>query len=548
MKKILSLLFFLGFLSYSAFALADVDCFKYYEFQTGLLFKDMITEKTSYAPGDTVVISFAPLSQMDAPVVEGSVLLQVFYNDESDGEQMLDEFFAAKDINLMKGGIIKEKYSWTLSKNAKSGTYTVKAYFIVGKTFNLAGLSVLPYGPPGVPGELTTFEVKGGTPSRIYYSKKDTTVNGEAYEFAAPVKVRDKGDISVKTKIVNEGPAKKVNLYLQTFEWADVTGVPIAADTFEGVIDLPENGAEDVSYNVSGLAPATYEIKLSAQSGDETSIMKLRMPVTGIKGRLIYLGADSFPLKKGQPATLFACYSGSSDYSTIFNGSLDIEVLDDKGTVIYKESGGPFEVLSTPPQAKTASFTPQVDMNYMTVVATLYDDKNNIQDTQTVTYDYSRFKGIPAGLTLASPKASYAPGDPIPYKVEYKDDKGTALTGKIVVYLTNEENRIVDAATDVSIAGEYSGEFKGQPDGKYKITARELTQDKKAEDLITVEEQKAPSATTSTVQETTPTTSTTETAPPNAKDNGNSVYWPLIGGLVLLVAIFLLIRMRRSGK
>jgi hypothetical protein len=181
-------------------------------------------------------------------------------------------------------------------------------------------------------------------------------------------------------------------------------------------------------------------------------------------------------------------------------------------------------------------------------VATLYDDKNNIQDTQTVTYDYSMFKGIPAGLTLTSPKASYAPGDPIPYIVGYKDDKGTALTGKIVVYLTNERNKIVDAATDVSIAGEYSGEFKGQEGGKYKITARELIQDKKAEEMVTVEEQKAPAATTSTVQETVPTTAPTETAPLNVRENGNALYWPVIGGIVLLIAIFLLIRTRRSGK
>jgi hypothetical protein len=67
----------------------DTDCFKYYEFQKGLLFKDLMTEKNSYSPGEVVDISYMLMAQMKAPIAQGKVDMQIFYNDPSDGEQML---------------------------------------------------------------------------------------------------------------------------------------------------------------------------------------------------------------------------------------------------------------------------------------------------------------------------------------------------------------------------------------------------------------------------------------------------------------------------
>ncbi len=538
------------FLSQMAAAtLEDTDCFSYYQFQTGLLFKDLSTEKNTYFPGDDVTVFYSPYSQMDAPIVQGSVRIQIFYNDPNEGEQMIDEFWAARDINLFKGTIIKnDKFKWTLPENAKPGTYTIKAYFIVGEAFNLAGLSILPYGPPGVPGDLTTFEVIDGTStSRIYFSKNSTTVNGEVYEFAAPAAILENGNITVKTKLVNEGPAKTVNLTMNVYEWADLSGEPLAGKTVEKTVDLPENGTQDVTYDVSGLTPATYEIVFSAESGDEKSLLKLRTPVSGEKGRFIYLGIDKFPLSKDDNVTLFACYSGSADYSTAFNGTLNVEVTDESGNVVFKDSTGPFEVITTPPQAKKDSFKPGEDLSKLTIKATLYDDKNVLQDSVSLDYDYSKFKDIAANLAITIPKNSFQPGEKIPYTITYKDDKGIPLDGKIEVYLTNEKNKIVDLASDVEMSGEYNGTFDPQEAGEYIMTAREINQDTKAEEAINVSEE----ATPTTSPEEVATTMTEETQPPETTEEPTqpqSTSWLIIGVAVILIAAAIIIKTRRSGK
>jgi len=400
-KNILKTAIFLVLLAQIALALDDIDCFKYYEYGTGVVFRELMTDQASYAPGESVIITYSTLSQMSAPITEGAVRMDVFYNDPSDGEQIIDEFYAAEDINLMKGSQANKRAVWDVPIGARNGNYTIKTYFVVGKYFNLAGLTGAPYGAPA---EVVNFVVKGSaSPDTLYWSKKDTTVNGEAYDFSAQPKVYD-GTISLKTKLVNIGEAKEVKVTIQSYVWDDLKDNPLSQYTQEKTVTLQANGFQDVSYELSGLEAATYEIKLSAQTDASKALMKVRAPVGGAKGMILYLGLGKFPLAKDDETTAFACYSTGSDYSTSFAGNLKLEVLDEKGNVITQDTGS-VNLVPTPPQGKKLAFMPVAAQNTVTVKASLYDDKNNLQDTASVTYDYSDYTGGKGELSLViSPK------------------------------------------------------------------------------------------------------------------------------------------------
>jgi hypothetical protein len=501
-----------------------------------------MTEKQSYSPGDVVDISYMLMDQMKAPIAQGKVNVQIFYNDPSDGEQIIDEFYAASDVNMMEGDLLKQRTTWNVPKTAKEGKYTVKTYFIVGDFFNLAGISVLAYGPPGVPGELTSFEVKNpGESSAIYYLKNATTVNGQEYLFASPTQVYDTGNLVIKTKLVNNGPAKTVTVKMNAYEWADLTGKAIQENSVEKTINLQATGAEDITYDISNLPPAAYEIRLSAESGDEKSLMKLRLPVTGVKGRFIYLGLDKFPLAKDTDTKAFACYSQSADYGTAFNGTIKIEILDEQGNQIYQEESGTLRISSTPPQGKVSSFMPAKDTSVLTLKATMYDENKILQDTISIRYDYSKFASSKGKLSIEIDKKTYQPGDELAYMVSYTDKNGAPLNGKILAYLTGPKGKIIATVPDNVISGQYKGKFTlPNKEGTYTITVRETQKDLEADASI-ITGATGPEITTTIPEEIVPVTTY-----PEPKKTDQLDYLPIIGAAaVLLIMIVILTRRKK---
>lgn len=537
---LLAMFFVLG--SHPALALVeDVDCFEHYKFQDGLLFDDINPMKYSYKPADDVFISYDLLSLMDSPIVEGKVRVQVLYDDPSEGEQILDEFIAYEDVNLMPKDRIKQEFRWRIPTTAKSGRYVVKTYFIVGKSFNLAGLSFVPYGLPGVlggvPGGMTFFEVKNTYPgSRIYFSKEETYVNDEKYPFGAFLSSRESEPLTIKTKLVNEGPAKQVHLSLNVYEWDDVTDEPIEDYTVEKDISLEANGVEDVTFSLPELESATYQLKFMANYSDGKSILKLRIPVSGAKGRFIYLGMDRFPLIKNEETTVFFCLSNSADYLTTFTGRGTVELTDDAGNSILKENIEPFEVIPKP-MGKKLQFTPKREITDATLRIDLYDDEGNFMDEIQLKYSYSKFPNIASDLDLEIDKTEYKAEETLTYTLTYRDDKGRPLSGKILLYVLDPNGVIVYMISDKEIGGSLTGNVKlPEKKGSYKIIALELTHEMRSEALFTVKETLVTTAPTTSAEVT---TSIAETEEPKAD------YLLLIAVVIIIILVIAVFLRRR---
>ncbi len=537
---LLAMFFVLG--SHPALALVeDVDCFEHYKFQDGLLFDDINPMKYSYKPADDVFISYDLLSLMDSPVVEGKVRVQVLYDDPSEGEQILDEFIAYEDVNLMPKDRIKQEFRWRIPATAKSGRYVVKTYFIVGKSFNLAGLSFIPYGLPGVlggvPGGMTFFEVKNtGNESRIYFSKEETYVNDEKYPFGAFLSSRESEPLTIKTKLVNEGPAKQVHLSLNVYEWDDVTDEPIRDYTVEKDISLEANGVEDVTFSLPELESATYQLKFMANYSNGKSILKLRIPVSGAKGRFIYLGMDRFPLIEDEETTVFFCLSNSADYLTTFTGRGTVELTDDAGNSILKENIESFEVIPTP-MGKKLQFTPKREITDATLRIDLYDDEGNFMDEIQLKYSYSKFPNIASDLDLEIDKTEYKAEETLTYTLTYKDDKGRPLAGKILLYVLDPNDVIVYMISDKEIGGSLTGNVKlPGKEGDYRIIVRELTHEMASEALFTVE---------GTLVTTAPTTSAEVTTSISETEKPKADYLLLIAVVIIIILIIAVFLRRR---
>jgi len=288
--------------------------------------------------------------------------------------------------------------------------------------------------------------------------------------------------------------------------------------TQEKTVTLPANGAQEITYELSNLPASTYEIKLSAEAQNIKALMKVRAPVGGEKGMLLYMGLDRFPIAEKDEVTVFACYATATDYSTRFPGSLRLEVLDENGDTITQDSGE-VNLIPTPPQGKKTTFQASAAHKTVTLRASLYDDSNNLQDTRTLTYDYSDYAGDTGTLSISAYPETITDGSDITYKVTYKDKTEAPLKGRLFIYVTNPKGKVIETESDIGINGQYSGKFTVNGDtGDYTITARETTNDKKAETTFRIGLIEEITTTTMAGEETTHETTTTEPQPSEEKD------------------------------
>lgn len=546
---IFAMMFFL--IQQNAFAIAeDVDCFQYYKFQDGIKFEDFRAEKVLYSPEEEVILSYNLVSKMDIPIVEGRIRVQILYNDEKQGEQIIDEFFSHENINLMPQDILEQEIKWKIPSGAKSGEYEAKVYFIVGEMFNLAGLSFVPYGPPGVPGDMTTFNVKNpSAESRIYFDKEETKINNEKYPFSSFLLSRNNSEtLNIETKLVNEGNnAKEISLSLLTYEWDDLNERSIQTYTVKRIVPLIANGEAKISYTLPALPSATYEIKFLAEYGEEKSILKLRIPIMGEKGRFIYLALDKFPLKENEKAKIFFCFSNSADYVSNFSGKVNVEVLNSDRQNIFKEESN-IEVVGEP-LGKVIEFTPSKELTNLFLKANLKDYNGVIHDSVELIYDYSKFLRVPAKFDLILEKDKFNPGDEFIYTIILTDNEGRELEGKVLLYLLDSKGNILFMEEENEIFGSLIDEIDLPDDlGIYTLKARELTRDLETEKDFEITLEKIAVVTT-TIPPSEITTTTIiipeEKIKPSLLDY---LIWGIVALGILYLIFFFLQKGRRKKK
>lgn len=474
--SVFSLIFTLSFIVALPLAFSEpVDCFKYYKFQNGVFFDDFHTEMYTYSPGDRLVASYKLYSTDTSPVVEGRVRAQIFYLDPVQGELMLDEFFVSEGLNFFRGDGVEQEIRWQIPLGAKDGDYIVKTYFIVGDYFNLAGISFLPYGPPGVPGEQTNFKVRSSTSSRIYLSKQDTYFDDNKYNFGifAPI-IQTPKPISIRTSLVNEGEEEVAEVLMETYEWDDLKKGPIPGLTISKAVSIGSNSRQELKYDLPALGTGAYLVKITAKAGDKKSIMKIRFAVSGEKARIAYMGIDMFPLKAGEKANVFMCFSNSADYESFFDGKAIIRIYDEKGSVIYEKVQSPLKITPDPDIGEVFEMTPGTDSYKLTMVTEIYGPNGSLTDSSEISYDYSDFPSVKANLDFEIQKYELKKGEPLNYSITYLSSDGKALEGQIIFYVTDSTKKIVSPIFERPIEGSLEGSIVlPERADSYKMTVRD---------------------------------------------------------------------------
>ena len=472
----------------TSLAFEYTDCFPpegYYDFQNSVDFHDFHVDKTSYQPRDRVIISYDLTNRMNIPIVQGRVRIQIFYNDSNRGEQMIDEFFIPKEYNLMKMDSIPQEYFWYVPDGARSGKYFVKSYLIVGDSFNLAGLSFLPYGPPGVPGKITSFEVvNSGQESSVFFDRSRTLINNQEYKFLGSPPIFTSDDsITIETQLINVGPSKDVNVSMRTYVWDDTDEKNLIDHlTKTETFHIEESETKKIIYTIGNLETNTYEVVFNAESGEERSILKLRLSVEGEKPRFIYFGLDKFPLTE-EETTVFVCFSNSVDYISFPSGKIKFEIKDKSGNLLWSDEAD-VEIPPNPTGGKF-EFIPQDPRRYIVLKGTILDNDNNIVDEQTLIYDYSKFMNIKRNFEIKTDKSSYKSGEIMTYTVIYTDEFNDPLDGDVVIYLLNPEDEVVYAHTHL-IHGSFSNQIELTGEGIYKLRAIEKERDLKVEKTVEI--------------------------------------------------------------
>ncbi len=516
--------------AFAAFQSAP-SCFEseggYYNFGEAVKLQNFQADKASYNAGEEAMLDFNILGNQKAPIVEGFTRFQVFYNDQAQGEQMIDEFFGEEQkgmIYLRKGDIYNSRIMWKMPSNAKPGEYTIKVYFLSDEVMNLAGLSFIPYGPPGVPAASSTFTVQNPAAAQhIYFDKEKTWLSGNAYKFSTfNPSLAPETDVSVTTDIVNEGSAKQAQVTMEIYEWDDVTGKAMSQYTVAKEVNLAENGKQQLTFNVGRLAAGAYEVRFMAESKEAKGLMKLRFAIPGEKARLIYAGLADYPLMAGKEYKAFICFSNSADRTTETVTGAAFE-LSQGGKTVFSDSFSQLEVTGAPAMV-TAAFTPTETVSDARAVIKLFNKDNQLVDQATLDYDYSKFypAGGEFGLALTPIE-----GGGVNYRVSYTDSNKIPLKGKLLVYLLGSDGSVIETVDGMPFAGEYSGTFAKAENG-HKVIARELTHDLKEEDTVRA----APA----------------KPSEPEAPEAGGGGFNWIIPAIVLIIVLAIIFVLVRRGK
>lgn len=300
MKRIIVLLTFLLMSSMVSAAMLSEDAFTYYRFGVGPYFLTFAPDKAIYSQGETIIINYDLENRMGHPLAEAKVRLQVFYNHPTLGEQIIDEFFTEEGLYLADGAVRSAEYFYELPSTAPVGRYTIKAYVQSDDYFNLAGLSILAYGPPGAPAIQAEFSVEGTASSYVFIDKEGVLLNGAPYIFLGKIPIFDDvNDVVISVPIINQGAAKQVEVIGAVYRWDDSSADQyLFYHTKIESLSLTSEGKGTFTLPINGLEPGVYQVKVQADTGDEKVVLKMRFSIRGNEARIYYQGLTGFPLKR----------------------------------------------------------------------------------------------------------------------------------------------------------------------------------------------------------------------------------------------------------
>ncbi len=384
-KKISKILLAICFLVIApAIASADqgetVNCFDYYKFQSVQV--NVGPDKSVYMSGEKVRFSGELTNENSYPIVDGYVFVRVSRNNSNyraDWHDVVDEFVAPEKITLDARAEKKISFDWSVPDVA-SGDYRTDFFFSVGKKYNLGGL---PFSNEVTIGS-SEFQVVTDSEEAVSLVRSETKVNGQKYAHIGNwpnINTGEKAEIAqpLKNSFKTE---KKVNVTYDLYWWDSLDEKDKITSKNEK-ISVPAGGTANLSYLVPEMKDSVYMLKITAQAGDQKSIVNVRLTSKQEHPRLNYPGLTKFPLQKGGQADLFTCFHNTSSLDT--KGTIKIVLEDAKGNKVDQlDYDGP---ITGSMMAVKKNLTAPQEYSWLKMIATLSDSQGKTLETYEAVYD-----------------------------------------------------------------------------------------------------------------------------------------------------------------
>ncbi|MDP3935002.1 MAG: hypothetical protein Q8Q46_02195 [Candidatus Giovannonibacteria bacterium] len=383
MRRALSLTLFIGFLPFLASA---ESCFDYYKFQSVEI--DLHGEKQVYKSGEGAKFIGSLANKNSYPMVGGSLILRVSKLDPKSqlGNDIIEEWTAKDNINLMAGEKQPISISYQLSSGLPTGTYILTSYFLTQNKFNISGLPFT----DDIYGGYATFSVEGKSEKAIKFDRSGVKIDSKLYRifgFLPQIFSAGTETLSVSVPLKNDNAkAVSADISYSLYVWDGIDKSNLIK-TWVDKIDISKQSSKTLSFDVPLSGRPVYFLKITAKAGDQRSEIRIRLAKDGFRPRLNFVGITQFPAGDKNSNTLFACYHNTSNGEG--NGRLDVSVKNSDGRVLSDAtfSGkitGAIDVL-------TKDISNLRGYDKLILSAKLYDDKNNLVDQSDISYDCSKF-------------------------------------------------------------------------------------------------------------------------------------------------------------
>jgi hypothetical protein len=367
-------------------------CFDYYTFQSVQV--SLGTQKDYFEPGELVTMTGEVINENDYPIVDGNVFVRVSrrngnYLDE--GNFVIDEFFAIEHMEISANGTAELSFDWMIPEGASATEYVFDYFFSVGKRFNLGGL---PFSNEVIIGN-STFRVISQNQDFLSFDRSGTKVNGKKYAHIGNwPEILPGQEVVITQPLTNTfDESQEVDVTYDLYFWDSLHPDDLVSST-KDVVTIPANGSMDLTYTIPEMNDSVYYLKITATSGDHSSIVNVRMSSNQGHARLNFPAIDQFPVKKGEDFTLFSCYHSASNVPA--EGKVLVTLLDENNDQIaHAQHDG---MIMSEMSVITQNIKAEKDHDYFTLIAEIYDEKGSLVEKYETVYDCASF-----GLCATSP-------------------------------------------------------------------------------------------------------------------------------------------------
>lgn len=369
--------------------LGGVDCFEYYRF--GSIEIELQPQKLNFKAGEAIRIQGIVENTNNYPIVQGNLLFQILretpYSLEY-GHDLIDEFFFPEEISLPPNSQKEITLEWKIPEGLSEGRYVLASHFIVAKKMNVSGLSFV----ENLYGGVTYFNVEAnGKGSQVLFQKNTVLINGNPYYFRGFFPQFSKGEeIKIDFSLNNFSDIlQEVQLSKKLFRWDNLLEEQKLEEKQETFKIAPKQ-TKKLRASFSSLNPGVYLFEAIAKTPQSQSILKVRFSIRGENppGRINFTALNNFPLKNGEPTFFFTCFHSTADLES-FEGRVVTELRDHTGQILQsKEYKG---VITPQMMAFKQEFTPQVDLDKVTLTSLVYDAEDNLLDKVSLNYNCGLF-------------------------------------------------------------------------------------------------------------------------------------------------------------